>query len=58
MSCFPRTDPVAIMLTIDEAGDRCLLGRSPHFPARHVFCLAGFMRAGGTMEDAVRRETL
>lgn len=26
---FPRTDPVVIMVAID--GDRCLLGRSPHF---------------------------
>jgi len=55
---FPRTDPVAIMLTIDEAGDRCLLGRSPHFPPGMYSCLAGFIEPGETMEDAVRRETL
>ncbi|WP_417409067.1 NAD(+) diphosphatase [Hoeflea sp.] len=55
---FPRTDPVAIMLTIDEASDRCLLGRSPHFPPGMFSCLAGFIEPGETMEDAVRRETL
>ena len=27
---FPRTDPVVIMLPIRE--DRCVMGRSPHFP--------------------------
>jgi NAD+ diphosphatase len=55
---FPRTDPVAIMLTIDEARDRCLLGRSPHFPPGMYSCLAGFIEPGETMEDAVRRETM
>ena len=53
---FPRTDPVVIMLTID--GDRCLMGRSPHFAANRWSCLAGFMEPGETIEDAVRRETL
>ena len=53
---FPRTDPVAIMLTID--GDRCLMGRSPNFPENRYSCLAGFMEPGETIEDAVRRETL
>lgn len=55
---FPRTDPVAIMLVVDEARDRCLLGRSPHFPPGMYSCLAGFIEPGETMEDAVRRETL
>ncbi|GLQ39871.1 NADH pyrophosphatase [Rhizobium albus] len=54
---FPRTDPVVIMLAIDEAEDRCLLGRSPHFPPGFYSCLAGFLEPGETMEDAVRRET-
>ena len=54
---FPRTDPVVIMLAIDEAGDRCLLGRSPHFPPGMYSCLAGFLEPGETMEQAVRRET-
>lgn len=55
---FPRTDPVAIMLAVDETRDRCLLGRSPHFPPGMYSCLAGFIEPGETMEDAVRRETL
>ncbi|GGF76960.1 NADH pyrophosphatase [Azorhizobium oxalatiphilum] len=53
---FPRTDPVAIMLTYH--GDRCLLGRSPRFAPNMWSCLAGFVEPGETFEDAVRRETL
>jgi len=55
---FPRTDPVVIMLTLDEANGRCLLGRSPHFRPGMYSCLAGFLEPGETIEDAVRRETL
>ena len=51
---FPRTDPVAIMLTI--AGDRCILGRSPRFAVSMWSCLAGFIEPGETIEEAVRRE--
>lgn len=54
---FPRTDPVVIMLVIDEARDLCLLGRSPHFRSGMYSCLAGFLEPGETIEDAVRRET-
>lgn len=54
---FPRTDPVVIMLALDEEGDRCLLGRSPHFLPGVYSCLAGFLEPGETMEEAVRRET-
>ena len=54
---FPRTDPVVIMLAVDEARERCLLGRSPHFVPGMYSCLAGFLEPGETMEDAVRRET-
>jgi NAD+ diphosphatase len=52
---FPRTDPVAIMMVTYK--DKCLLGRNPHFPAGMYSCLAGFIEAGETIEDAVRRET-
>ena len=52
---FPRTDPVAIMLA--TAGERCLLGRSHHFPPGMYSALAGFIEAGETVEMAVRRET-
>lgn len=52
---FPRTDPVVIMLTI--SGEKCLLGRSPHFPPGMFSALAGFVEAGESLEMAVRRET-
>jgi len=51
---FPRTDPVVIMLAI--AGDRCVLGRSPRFPATMWSCLAGFAEPGESIEEAARRE--
>ncbi len=51
---FPRTDPVVIMLPI--AGERCVLGRSPRFPATMWSCLAGFAEPGELIEEAVRRE--
>ena len=54
---FPRTDPVAIKLVHDGAG-RCVLGREPRFPEKFWSCLAGFIEAGETVEDAVRRETM
>lgn len=56
---FPRTDPVVIMLAVksDGDGDKCLLGRSPHFPEGWYSTLAGFVEPGETIEDAVRRET-
>ena len=51
---FPRTDPVVIMLAV--SGDSCLLGRQPRFPAGMYSALAGFVEAGETLENAVRRE--
>lgn len=53
---FPRTDPVAIMLT--ATADKCLLGRGKHFAPGSYSALAGFIEPGETIEDAVRRETL
>ena len=53
---FPRTDPVVIMLV--TSGEKCLLGRQKHFPAGMYSCLAGFVEAAETIEDAVRREVL
>ena len=52
---FPRTDPVAIMLTVTQ--DRCLLGRGRHFAPGMYSALAGFIEPGETIEAAVRRET-
>ena len=51
---FPRTDPVAIAVIV--RGDRCLLGRSPGWPAAMFSALAGFIEQGETLEEAVRRE--
>jgi NAD+ diphosphatase len=53
---FPRTDPVVIMLAIDAARDRCVLGRQYRFLPGMYSCLAGFVEPGETLEDAVRRE--
>jgi NAD+ diphosphatase len=51
---FPRTDPVVISLV--AFGDKCLLGRQKQFPPGMYSCLAGFVEAAETVEDAVRRE--
>jgi NAD+ diphosphatase len=51
---FPRTDPVVIMLV--TSGERCLLGRQKQFLPGMYSCLAGFVEAAETIEDAVRRE--
>lgn len=53
---FPRTDPVAIAVV--TRGDRCLLGRNPGWPGQMFSALAGFIEAGETIEEAVRREVL
>ena len=53
---FPRTDPVAIMLTVTP--EKCLLGRGRHFAPGMYSALAGFIEPGETIEAAVRRETL
>ena len=50
----PRTDPVVIMLV--TAGDKVLMGRQKHFLPGMYSCLAGFVEAAETIEDAVRRE--
>jgi len=51
---FPRTDPVVIMMVTH--GDKCLLGRQQRFLPGMYSCLAGFVEAAETIEDAVRRE--
>jgi NAD+ diphosphatase len=51
---FPRTDPVVIMLV--TSGEKCLLGRQQRFLPGMYSCLAGFVEAAETIEDAVRRE--
>ena len=51
---FPRTDPVVIMFV--SLGDKALLGRQKQFMPGMYSCLAGFVEAAETIEDAVRRE--
>jgi NAD+ diphosphatase len=45
---------VVIMLVND--GERCLLGRQASWPRPFFSALAGFVEAGETLEEAVRRE--
>lgn len=54
---FPRSDPVVIMLIVDPAGDRCLLGHEERFATNMWSTLAGFIEHGEDVEHAVRRET-
>jgi NAD+ diphosphatase len=51
---YPRTDPVVIVVV--SRGGRCLLGRSHGWPEGMYSALAGFVEAGETLEEAVRRE--
>ncbi|OJA10338.1 hypothetical protein AZE42_07345 [Rhizopogon vesiculosus] len=52
----PRTDPVVIMVAIDESGEKILLGRNKKFPGKFYSALAGFIEPGESFEDAVKRE--
>ena len=51
---FPRTDPAVIVLV--TRGDRCLLARSGRFPPGMYSTLAGFVEAGESLEQTLRRE--
>lgn len=55
---FPRSDPVVIMLVVDQTGGRVLLGRQKRFAGGLFSCLAGFMEHGEGVDDAVRREVV
>ncbi|KAM4616884.1 NAD-capped RNA hydrolase NUDT12 [Polymixia lowei] len=55
-TCYPRVDPVVIMLVIHPDGNQCMLGRKKIFPVGMFSCLAGFIEPGETIEDGVRRE--
>ncbi len=52
---YPRTDP-AVIVAITDADDRLLLGRQPRWPPGRVSVFAGFVEAGESLEQAVRRE--
>ena len=51
---FPRTDPVAIMLS--ECEGKVLMGRQPMFPPKRFSALAGFIEPGESIEGGVKRE--
>lgn len=52
---FPRTDPAVIVAVLD-ADDRLLLGHQRSWSHNRVSLLAGFVEAGESLEQAVRRE--
>ena len=51
---YPRLAPAVLVCVTD--GDRLLLARSPHFPARMYSTLAGFVEPGESLEEAAARE--
>jgi NAD+ diphosphatase len=53
---FPRVDPAIIVLVADSERERCLLGRQANWPEGRYSTIAGFVEAGESLEDAVRRE--
>lgn len=55
-TCYPRVDPVVIMLVVHPDQSQVLLGRKKVFPPRMFSCLAGFIEPGECVEAAVRRE--
>lgn len=44
--CYPRIDPVVIMLVVNREKTHFLLGRKRSFPKKMFSCLAGFVEAG------------
>jgi NAD+ diphosphatase len=53
---FPRTDPAVIVLVTSPDGESAVLGRQPAWPPGRYSCLAGFVEAGESAEQAVVRE--
>lgn len=52
---YPRSDPAMIVLVRDH-DDRALLGHQAVWPEGRFSCLAGFVEAGESLEQAVVRE--
>lgn len=52
--CYPRISPA--MMALIYRGRELLLGRGLTFPPGRYSALAGFLEAGESIEDAVRRE--
>ncbi|KAI9097284.1 NUDIX hydrolase domain-like protein [Phlyctochytrium arcticum] len=54
---YPRTDPVVIVAVMHPTdSDKILLGRQKRLPPGMYTCVAGFMEAGETLEEACARE--
>ncbi|MFD5224974.1 NAD(+) diphosphatase [Microbacterium sp. NPDC058342] len=53
---FPRTDPAVIVAVESPDGERLLLGANANWGGRMHSCFAGFVEAGESLEDTVRRE--
>ncbi|KAK0569377.1 NADH pyrophosphatase [Tilletia horrida] len=53
---YPRQDSVVIMGVLNRTGDKILLGRQRTWPKKMYSCLAGFLEAGESLEEAVKRE--
>lgn len=51
---YPRISPV--MMALVKRGRELLLARGPHFPAGMFSALAGFVEAGESVEETLRRE--
>jgi NAD+ diphosphatase len=51
-------DAVVIVCIMHPTEDKILLGRQKQWPARMFSCIAGFVEAGESIEEAVRREAL
>ncbi len=51
---FARVDPAVLVLV--HAGDRCVLARGRGFPEGMYSTIAGFLRPGESLEQAVARE--
>jgi len=52
---FPRLDP-AVIMSVTDPDDRCLLARNAQWPLGRVSVLAGFVEPGESAEQAVARE--
>ena len=52
----PRIDASMIVLVVDRARERCLLGRKSVWPAGRYSTLAGFLEFGESLEECVARE--
>ncbi|UCE31231.1 MAG: NAD(+) diphosphatase [Burkholderiales bacterium] len=56
LSVYPRISPA--MMVLVTRGRELLLGRGINFPPGRYSALAGFLEAGETIEEAIRREVL